>query len=95
MSSAATVPNLRRGSGRDRGGPAREPEGPPRHIVRMRPHVIKLDVSMVRNIDRDKVASSMARALSSFGREMEASIAGEGVETLAEMATLRTLGISG
>jgi EAL domain-containing protein (putative c-di-GMP-specific phosphodiesterase class I)/CheY-like chemotaxis protein len=66
-----------------------------RHIVRMRPDVIKLDISLVRNIDCDTVAGAMARSLSSFGREMEATIVGEGVETPAELATLSTLGISG
>lgn len=62
-----------------------------RHIIRLQPDVIKLDISLVRDIDTDRARRSLAIALVSFAMEMGLSIVAEGIETAAELETLRNL----
>ncbi|MBA3876507.1 MAG: response regulator receiver protein [Anaerolinea sp.] len=62
-----------------------------RHIIRLQPDVIKLDISLTRDIDTDRARRSLAIALVSFAREMGLSIVAEGIETAAELETLRAL----
>lgn len=63
-----------------------------RHILRLEPDLIKLDMSLVRDIDKDSRRRALASALIAFARETGCSIVAEGVETAEELATLRTLG---
>lgn len=64
-----------------------------RHIVRLAPDIIKLDVSLTRDIHADRTRKALAAALISFARETEKVIVAEGVETPAELAALRDLGV--
>lgn len=64
------------------------------HIVRLRPDVIKLDMSLTRDIDTDQALRSLANALIHFSRETGATIIAEGIETEGEQAMLKTLGVS-
>jgi len=64
-----------------------------RHIVRLAPQLIKLDISITRGIDTDHASRAMAAALASFGREMGISLVAEGIETLAERDAVRALGV--
>ena len=63
-----------------------------RHILRLQPDIIKLDISLTRGIDTDRTRRALARALISFARETEGRIVAEGVETAAELDTLTNLG---
>jgi EAL domain-containing protein (putative c-di-GMP-specific phosphodiesterase class I) len=63
------------------------------HILRLRPDVLKLDMALTRDIDQDRARRSLATALVHFARETRAVIVAEGIETDAELATLRDLGI--
>lgn len=63
-----------------------------RHVLHIQPELIKLDISLTRNIDVDPKRRALASALIAFGRETQARIVAEGVETQAELATLRQLG---
>lgn len=63
------------------------------HIVRLRPDILKLDVSLTRGIETDPAKRSLAAAMMHFARETRALIVAEGIETEAEHATLRRLGI--
>lgn len=65
-----------------------------RHILDLRPDIIKLDMSMTRHIDRDPARSVLAQAMVTFARGISASIVAEGVETEAEARTLRGLGVA-
>jgi len=65
-----------------------------RHILRLAPDVIKLDVDLVRGIDLDPARRALARALISFAQDIQATIVAEGVETEDELKTLRVLGVS-
>ena len=59
----------------------------------MRPEIVKLDVALTRGIDVDPARRALATGLVAFAREMGAVIVAEGIETAAELETLRTLEI--
>lgn len=65
-----------------------------RHILRLQPDIIKLDMALTRDIDRDRPRRALASALIAFGRDTGSVIVAEGVETAAELRTLRRLGVS-
>lgn len=65
-----------------------------RHIVQLRPDIIKLDISLTRAVDTDVARRALASALIFFAREIGASIVAEGIETEAELQALKALGIS-
>lgn len=64
-----------------------------RHILNLRPHIVKLDISITRAIDTDHSRRALAAALRGFAHETGCSIVAEGVETASELDTLRGLGI--
>lgn len=66
-----------------------------RHILKLQPDIIKLDISLIRDIDRDRYKSALAAALIRFALETEAEIVAEGIESLAEFNQLRALGAQG
>jgi EAL domain-containing protein (putative c-di-GMP-specific phosphodiesterase class I)/CheY-like chemotaxis protein len=65
-----------------------------RHILRLAPDVIKLDISLTRHIDSDPPRRALATALISFASAINAAIVAEGIETQDEVDALRGLGVS-
>ena len=65
-----------------------------RHILNLAPHMIKLDVSITRDVDTDRSRRALAAALCRFAHETDCRIVAEGVETASEMKTLSELGFS-
>jgi EAL domain-containing protein (putative c-di-GMP-specific phosphodiesterase class I)/AmiR/NasT family two-component response regulator len=65
-----------------------------RHALQLSPDVLKLDVSLTRGIDGDSRRRALAAGLTGFARELGAAVVAEGVETQAELVTLRSLGAS-
>lgn len=63
-----------------------------RHILDVQPDIIKLDMSLTRNIDKDPARHALATALISFSRKIGSQIVAEGVETAGELQTLQDLG---
>ncbi len=63
------------------------------HILRLRPEIIKLDISLIREVHRDPARRALTSALVTFGREVDATIVAEGVETHDELTALRHLGV--
>lgn len=63
------------------------------HIVKLRPDIIKLDISLTEKIDTDVVRRSLSAALVSFATEIGADIVAEGIETGGELDTLADLGV--
>jgi EAL domain-containing protein (putative c-di-GMP-specific phosphodiesterase class I) len=63
------------------------------HIVRLAPDFIKLDMTLTRDIDADPSRRALATAMVSFALEIGATMIAEGIETVAEFRTLRSLGI--
>lgn len=64
-----------------------------RHILRLRPDIIKLDMTLTRDIDRDPGRRALASALIAFARDTASALVAEGVETHDELSTLRRLGV--
>lgn len=62
-----------------------------RHILKLRPDIIKIDRSLIARIDKDLSARAMAAALIRFAEETRTSVVAEGVETEGELAVLREL----
>ena len=63
------------------------------HILSLCPDIVKLDVSLVRNIDSDPWRRALAGSFVTFAREIDATIVAEGVETVEEFELLRELGV--
>lgn len=64
------------------------------HILKLSPDVIKLDRDLARGIDSDPIRRSMAAALVTFAAQTGAHVVAEGLETEAELAAVRELGIA-
>lgn len=64
-----------------------------RHIVRLEPDVIKLDVSLVRDVHLDPVRRSLASSLVVFAEEIGSVMVAEGIETAEELEVLKQLGV--
>jgi EAL domain-containing protein (putative c-di-GMP-specific phosphodiesterase class I) len=64
-----------------------------RHILELSPDVIKLDISIVRNIDTESSQRALASALVAFAREIGTELIAEGVETAEEAIALDLLGV--
>lgn len=65
-----------------------------RHILRLAPDLIKLDMALTRDIDSDRGRRALAASLIAFARQIDATLVAEGVETQAEVDALRSLGAS-
>jgi EAL domain-containing protein (putative c-di-GMP-specific phosphodiesterase class I) len=63
-----------------------------RHIVRLAPEIIKLDISLTQNIRQDPVRRALATAIVDFVRETDAELIAEGIETRADLAVWSQLG---
>jgi EAL domain-containing protein (putative c-di-GMP-specific phosphodiesterase class I)/CheY-like chemotaxis protein len=61
------------------------------HLIALAPDVLKLDLSLTRGIDRDPARRALASALVRFGHDTGSTVVAEGVETEAELETLRAL----
>jgi EAL domain-containing protein (putative c-di-GMP-specific phosphodiesterase class I) len=64
------------------------------HILRLGPDLIKLDLSLTRDIDADPVRRALASSLVTFAFEVGAQIVAEGIETPAEQHALSSLGVT-
>jgi EAL domain-containing protein (putative c-di-GMP-specific phosphodiesterase class I) len=62
-----------------------------RHILQLQPEIIKLDQSLIRNIDLGPGRRALASALTSFAKDTNSKVVAEGVETRQELETLRNL----
>jgi EAL domain-containing protein (putative c-di-GMP-specific phosphodiesterase class I) len=65
-----------------------------RHILRLRPDVIKLDASLIRHIDERPDSRALASALIRFAQETGCRMVAEGVETAGELRVLRELAVN-
>ncbi len=63
-----------------------------RHIVRLVPDIIKLDMTLTRDIHLDPVRRSLASSLTTFAERIGALLIAEGVERHAELEVWQELG---
>jgi EAL domain-containing protein (putative c-di-GMP-specific phosphodiesterase class I) len=64
-----------------------------RHILELRPDIIKMDLSITRDIDTDPARRALATALVIFAGELGAVVVAEGAETESELRALQSSGI--
>lgn len=64
-----------------------------RHILNLAADVIKLDMSLTRDIDTDPSRRALAKGLISFAHEVGSHITAEGVETRSELEMLRRVNV--
>jgi EAL domain-containing protein (putative c-di-GMP-specific phosphodiesterase class I)/ActR/RegA family two-component response regulator len=64
-----------------------------RHILRIEPDIIKLDISLTRDVHAHRPQRALAAALVSFADELGMSVIAEGVERQEEQDTLIELGV--
>ena len=57
------------------------------------PDTVKLDMALIRNVDRDRRRQAIVRAVVGLCRELDTRLVAEGIETTAEAAALRGLGV--
>jgi EAL domain-containing protein (putative c-di-GMP-specific phosphodiesterase class I) len=65
-----------------------------RHILEIRPHIVKLDIALVRGVDADPARRALISSMVAFATETNCALVAEGVETEAELVTLRGLGVT-
>ncbi|MCK9502778.1 MAG: EAL domain-containing protein [Porticoccaceae bacterium] len=63
------------------------------HILQIKPDLLKLDISLTRNIHQDPAKQALASAIVAFSARIGATIIAEGIETKEEADALRVLGI--
>jgi EAL domain-containing protein (putative c-di-GMP-specific phosphodiesterase class I) len=64
-----------------------------KHILRVRPDWIKLDISLTERIDEDEVALALATSLASFARAVDVDVVAEGIETKDQLEAVVELGL--
>jgi len=64
-----------------------------RHILRLSPDILKLDLSLTHGIETDSGSRALTSALIDFADNTGALITAEGIETEGELELLRELGI--
>jgi EAL domain-containing protein (putative c-di-GMP-specific phosphodiesterase class I) len=64
-----------------------------RHVLRLAPDIIKLDITLTRSIDTDPLRRALASSFIRFADDINATITAEGIETGGELDELRTLGV--
>lgn len=65
-----------------------------RHVLELRPDIVKLDMSLTRGINADSAKRALATALIAFARDIGSELVAEGVESFSELRTLRELGVT-
>jgi len=63
-------------------------------LHRLLPDIIKLDVSLTRDIDKDPVRRSLVASILAFAEEIGATVSAEGIETYAEGEAMRAMGVA-
>jgi EAL domain-containing protein (putative c-di-GMP-specific phosphodiesterase class I) len=62
-------------------------------VLRLRPSIIKLDVDLTKDIDRDGLKRTLAAAIAEHAANIGCQVLAEGIDSQAELAVLTELGI--
>jgi EAL domain-containing protein (putative c-di-GMP-specific phosphodiesterase class I) len=63
------------------------------HLLQLRPSILKLDRSLVTGVDRDEAKRILVEMLGVYAGHLDAWVLAEGIETVEELETLRSLGV--
>jgi PAS domain S-box-containing protein len=64
-----------------------------RHVLHIRPEIIKLDRSLIAGIDDDQGQHALGAAMVEFARQIGAKLVAEGIETAAELTAVGAIGM--
>ncbi len=64
-----------------------------RHLLALRPSLIKIDRGLIQDIDQDEAKRALVSMLGTFASRVDAWILAEGVERVEELDTLVSLGV--
>jgi EAL domain-containing protein (putative c-di-GMP-specific phosphodiesterase class I) len=64
-----------------------------RHILELAPDFVKLDIGLIRRIDGDPARQALIAGMAYFAAKRRIRLIAEGIETGAELQTLRSLAI--
>ncbi len=64
-----------------------------RHIVDLRPDILKLDISLTRHVDLDHARRALTQAMVAFAESIGSAIIAEGVETEGERKAMAGFGV--
>lgn len=64
-----------------------------RHVLKMKPNLIKIDASLINDIDKDTMKEAWLAGIMEFARLSSCVVLAEGVETDDELAVLKRLGV--
>lgn len=64
-----------------------------RHVLRLAPDIVKLDLSLTHDLESDSTARALATALIAFCKKIGATVVAEGIETPGVLTLLRGLGV--
>jgi diguanylate cyclase (GGDEF)-like protein/PAS domain S-box-containing protein len=64
------------------------------HVMRLAPDIIKLDRNITSGLDTDPVKAALVSSFVRYARDIEATILGEGIETIAELTRLAELDVA-
>ncbi|GAB3555792.1 hypothetical protein GCM10027404_33190 [Arthrobacter tumbae] len=64
-----------------------------RHLLSLRPAIIKIDRDLIHDVDRDEAKRALIEMLGTFASRVDAWILAEGVETAEELDALAGLGV--
>ncbi len=62
-------------------------------LIRTRPHFLKVDMELVRDIDKDYTKQSLIKTFKSFCESSNIKLIAEGIETAMELETLINIGV--
>lgn len=62
-------------------------------VIELRPQYIKIDMSLVRDIDKDPFKQALMEAIVKFAAISNAHLVAEGIETMGELSTLIRMGV--
>jgi EAL domain-containing protein (putative c-di-GMP-specific phosphodiesterase class I)/GGDEF domain-containing protein len=62
-------------------------------IANLRPEYVKVDISIIRDIDQNPLKQELLKAVIDIGRKVGAKILAEGIETQEELNVVRSLGV--
>jgi len=65
-----------------------------RHMAALAPDLLKLDRSLTRGVDQDGTRRALAHAFVEVAEQLGATVVAEGIETRAELETLRSFGVA-
>lgn len=62
-------------------------------LAEFQPNLIKLDMALIRNIDRDTVRQTIVEGILGVAKTLNSQVVAEGVETRDELLTLQNMGL--